>query len=104
MESSPAGTKILQLRADDKDNDAEQKITYRITSGNPEGFFALNGTTGENNETKLFHSVVLIQSLFLFFFLFFCTLYFYHVNVGLITTTSRKLDRENQPEHILEVK
>lgn len=70
MESSPAGTKILQLRADDKDNDAEQKITYRITSGNPEGFFALNGTTGENNETKLFHSVVLIQSLFLFFSFF----------------------------------
>lgn len=100
MESSPAGTKILQLRADDKDNDAEQKISYRITSGNPEGFFALNGTTGENNETKLFHSVVLIQSLLYFFF----TLYFYHVNVGLITTTSRKLDRENQPEHILEVK
>lgn len=67
MESSPAGTKILQLRADDKDNDAEQKISYRITSGNPEGFFALNGTTGENNEAKLFHSVVLIQSFFLNF-------------------------------------
>lgn len=69
MESSPAGTKILQLRADDKDNDAEQKITYRITSGNPEGFFALNGTTGENNETKLFHSVVLILS-FLYLVIF----------------------------------
>lgn len=75
MESSPAGTKILQLRADDKDNDAEQKISYRITSGNPEGFFALNGTTGENNESKLFHSVVLIQS--------FCILIFYHVKCRL---------------------
>lgn len=46
-ESSPAGTKVLQLIAEDGDNDPLQKITYRITSGNPEGFFAINSSTGE---------------------------------------------------------
>lgn len=46
-ESSPAGVKVLQLIAEDGDNDPLQKITYRITSGNPEGFFAINSTSGE---------------------------------------------------------
>uniref|UniRef100_A0A182SBE4 Cadherin domain-containing protein n=1 Tax=Anopheles maculatus TaxID=74869 RepID=A0A182SBE4_9DIPT len=57
-ESSPPNVKVLQLVAEDRDIDPLQLISYRITSGNPE---------------------------------------------GLITTTARKLDRENQPEHILEV-
>ncbi|XP_058065437.1 fat-like cadherin-related tumor suppressor homolog [Anopheles bellator] len=67
QEGSPAGVKVLQLVAEDRDIDPLQQISYRITSGNPEGYFAINGTS------------------------------------GLITTTARKLDRENQPEHILEV-
>ena len=46
-EGSPGGKKILQISADDQDIDPNQHITYRIISGNPEGFFALNGTTGE---------------------------------------------------------
>lgn len=66
-ESSPPGVKVIQLAADDRDVDDEQRLSYRIVSGNPEGFFAINGTS------------------------------------GLITTTARKLDRENQAEHILEV-
>ncbi|XP_058123843.1 fat-like cadherin-related tumor suppressor homolog [Anopheles ziemanni] len=66
-ESSPAGVKVLQLVAEDRDIDLYQQISYRITSGNPEGYFAINSSS------------------------------------GLITTTARKLDRENQPEHILEV-
>lgn len=32
------------------DSDPLQTITYRITSGNPEGFFAINSTTGEYSE------------------------------------------------------
>lgn len=48
-ESSPAGVKVLQLTAEDGDNDPQQKITYRITSGNPEGFFAINSTSGKWN-------------------------------------------------------
>lgn len=46
-ESSPAGTKVLQLEAFDSDIDPLQKLTYRITSGNPEGFFAINSTSGK---------------------------------------------------------
>ncbi|XP_076257504.1 FAT atypical cadherin kugelei isoform X3 [Rhynchophorus ferrugineus] len=66
-EDSPAGSSVLQIKASDRDKDPNQQISYKIASGNPEGFFAINSTTGE------------------------------------ITTTSRKLDRENQDEHILEV-
>ncbi|XP_056644010.1 fat-like cadherin-related tumor suppressor homolog isoform X1 [Diorhabda sublineata] len=66
-EESPEGTTVLQIRATDRDKDPNQKITYKITSGNPEGFFVINSSE------------------------------------GIITTTSRKLDREAQPEHILEV-
>lgn len=47
LESSPANVKVLQLVAEDKDDDPLQRITYRITSGNPEGFFAINSTSGE---------------------------------------------------------
>lgn len=46
-EGSPAGVKIIQLVAEDRDNDPLQRITYRITSGNPEGFFAINSTNGK---------------------------------------------------------
>lgn len=47
-ESSPAGIKVIQLIAEDKDDDPLQRITYRITSGNPEGFFAINSTSGKS--------------------------------------------------------
>lgn len=47
QEESPAGTEVLRIWATDKDKDANQEITYRINSGNPEGFFAINSTTGE---------------------------------------------------------
>lgn len=46
-ENSPAGVHILQMYADDGDDDPQQTITYRITSGNPEGFFAINSTSGK---------------------------------------------------------
>ena len=47
MESSSVGTKVIHLSADDHDIDPLQRITYRITSGNPEGFFAINGSSGK---------------------------------------------------------
>lgn len=57
-ESSPAGVKVLQLIAEDGDNDPQQKITYRITSGNPEGFFAINSSSGKlTNTHKTFRSI-----------------------------------------------
>lgn len=45
-ESSPAGKEILQLKAEDNDINPLERVSYRITSGNPEGFFAINSTTG----------------------------------------------------------
>ncbi len=48
-ENSPPGTRIIKLEASDDDIDAEQKISYKLISGNPEGFFAINSTTGNEN-------------------------------------------------------
>ncbi|XP_053598514.1 fat-like cadherin-related tumor suppressor homolog isoform X2 [Microplitis demolitor] len=65
-ENSPAGVSVVQIKAFDGDI-SPQEFSFSITSGNPEGYFLINSTT------------------------------------GLITTSGRKLDRENQVEHILEV-
>ncbi|XP_078250090.1 protocadherin Fat 1 isoform X4 [Pogona vitticeps] len=67
MENSPKDVSVIQIEAFDEDSGSNDKLTYKITSGNPQGFFFMNPKT------------------------------------GLITTTSRKLDREQQAEHILEV-
>lgn len=47
QEDSPAGTMVLQINATDRDKDPTQKISYKITSGNPETFFAINSSSGE---------------------------------------------------------
>lgn len=47
-EDSPTGSTVLQLEAYDGDKDPTQKITYKIISGNPEGFFHINSTTGKD--------------------------------------------------------
>ncbi|XP_070605726.1 protocadherin Fat 3 isoform X2 [Erythrolamprus reginae] len=67
LENSPKDVSVIQIQAQDPDSTTTEKMTYRITSGNPQNFFAINTKT------------------------------------GLITTTSRKLDREQQAEHFLEV-
>ncbi|XP_066555368.1 protocadherin Fat 3 isoform X5 [Amia ocellicauda] len=67
MENSPKDVSVIQIQAQDPDSVSGDKLTYRISSGNPQNFFAINSRT------------------------------------GLITTTSRKLDREQQAEHVLEV-
>uniref|UniRef100_A0A6P7HA64 Protocadherin Fat 3-like n=1 Tax=Diabrotica virgifera virgifera TaxID=50390 RepID=A0A6P7HA64_DIAVI len=46
-EESPEGTTVLQIRATDRDKDPNQKITYKISTGNPEGLFAINSSTGK---------------------------------------------------------
>jgi hypothetical protein len=48
LENSPPGTKIIHLNATDDDKDLNQKISFRIISGNPEGYFAINSTTGKS--------------------------------------------------------
>ncbi|XP_037388733.1 protocadherin Fat 1a isoform X4 [Pygocentrus nattereri] len=67
MENSPKDVSIIQIEASDPDTKSSDKLAYKITSGNPQGFFSINPKT------------------------------------GLVTTTSRKLDREQQDEHILEI-
>ncbi|XP_055449636.1 protocadherin Fat 1 isoform X3 [Psammomys obesus] len=67
MENSPKDVSVVRIEAFDPDSSSSDKLTYKITSGNPQGFFSI------------------------------------HPKTGLITTTSRKLDREQQDEHILEV-
>ncbi|XP_060090931.1 protocadherin Fat 3 isoform X1 [Heteronotia binoei] len=67
LENSPKDVSVIQIQAQDPDSSTNEKMTYRITSGNPQNFFIINPKT------------------------------------GLITTTSRKLDREQQAEHFLEV-
>ncbi|XP_076001621.1 protocadherin Fat 1a isoform X2 [Genypterus blacodes] len=67
MENTPKDVSIIQIEAVDPDAKASDKLTFKITSGNPQGFFAINSKT------------------------------------GLVATTSRKLDREQQDEHILEI-
>ncbi|XP_043918442.1 protocadherin Fat 1 [Protopterus annectens] len=67
MENSPKDVSVIQIEAFDPDSSSSDRLTYKITSGNPQAFFTINSKT------------------------------------GLITTTTRKLDREQQAEHILEV-
>ncbi|XP_006128510.2 protocadherin Fat 1 isoform X2 [Pelodiscus sinensis] len=67
IENSPKDVSVIQIEAFDPDSSSSEKLTYKITSGNPQGFFSIN------------------------------------LKTGLITTTTRKLDREQQCEHILEV-
>ncbi|KAH0811930.1 hypothetical protein GEV33_010859 [Tenebrio molitor] len=97
LEDSPSGSSVLQIRASDKDKDPNQKITYRITSGSPERFFSINSTTGTipdiehesglQDSSRIKRDWTNLQEI--------CS--------RLITTTSRKLDRETLDEHILEV-
>ncbi|XP_051506018.1 protocadherin Fat 1-like [Myxocyprinus asiaticus] len=67
FENSPKDVSVTQIQAFDLDSKSSVNLSYKITSGNPQGFFAINSQT------------------------------------GLVTTTSRKLDREKQAEHILEI-
>lgn len=47
MENSPKDVSIIQIEAVDPDTKSSDKLTYRITSGNPQGFFAINPKTGK---------------------------------------------------------
>jgi len=46
MEGSRDGTEVIQLQAFDNDDTANGGLTYDITSGNPQGFFAIDRLTG----------------------------------------------------------
>ena len=48
-ENSPAGVSVLQIRAFDRDV-SPQQFVFAISSGNPEGYFLINSTTGKSLE------------------------------------------------------
>ena len=48
MENSPKDVSIIQIEAFDPDTRSSEKLSYRITSGNPQGFFAINPKTGKD--------------------------------------------------------
>lgn len=47
MENSPKDVSIIQIEAVDPDAKASDRLTYKITSGNPQGFFAIGSRTGK---------------------------------------------------------
>lgn len=51
MENSPKDVSVIQIQAEDPDSSTNEKLTYRITSGNPQNFFVINPKTG--NKTLL---------------------------------------------------
>jgi protocadherin Fat 1/2/3 len=51
-EQSPEGTSVFRLEAFDHDSTANGALTYEITSGNPQGFFVINRTTGMEPRQK----------------------------------------------------
>ena len=48
-ENSASGTSVVQLQSEDKDNNPRQRITYKISSGDPQAFFDIKSSTGRSN-------------------------------------------------------
>ncbi|XP_062909211.1 protocadherin Fat 1 [Mobula hypostoma] len=46
MENSPVEQSVLQIKADDPDSSSQGQLTFRISSENPRGFFAIDPKTG----------------------------------------------------------
>lgn len=53
-ENSPAGKVVVGLKAEDYDLDPSQRLTFRITAGNPGGFFSINPDTGKKTAYSIF--------------------------------------------------
>lgn len=61
MENSPKDVSIIQIEAFDPDTKSSEKLSYKITSGNPQGFFSINPKTGKCFKVFLcFHLTVLL--------------------------------------------
>lgn len=58
MENSPKDVSVIQIQAEDPDSISNEKLTYRITSGNPQNFFAINTKTGKGMLIRLFFPIV----------------------------------------------
>ncbi|CAB1458016.1 unnamed protein product [Pleuronectes platessa] len=120
MENSPKDVSVIRIQAQDPDLTATpSRLSYRITAGNPQNFFSINPKTAGSllgGIMWLDQSVINSPAPF--------PLSRWHAGqpsdpqprehapnaiasaraagCGLITTTARKLDREQQAEHFLE--
>ena len=47
-ENSPEGTSVVKLVATDMDSSSNNQVRYAISSGNPQGFFAIDASTGKH--------------------------------------------------------
>lgn len=53
MENSPKDVSIIHIQAQDPDlTSTPSRLSYRITAGNPQNFFAINPRTGETRSSK----------------------------------------------------
>uniref|UniRef100_A0A8C3R498 FAT atypical cadherin 1 n=1 Tax=Cyanoderma ruficeps TaxID=181631 RepID=A0A8C3R498_9PASS len=80
MENSPKDVSVIQIEAFDPDSSSSEKLTYKITSGNPQGFFSINPKTGNIGNSFLIDPIL-----------------------GMIKI-AKELDRSNQEEYNLMVK
>lgn len=46
MEDSPSGIEVVQVKAFDPDTTSNQKLTFQISGGNPQGFFKIDENSG----------------------------------------------------------
>lgn len=60
MENSPKDVSIIQIEAFDPDTKSSEKLSYKITSGNPQGFFSINPKTGECIKELCFYLKILL--------------------------------------------
>lgn len=65
VENSPKDVSIIQINAIDPDTQASDRLSYRITSGNPQGFFAINSRTGKAAASRKETCVAYIHGVFL---------------------------------------
>uniref|UniRef100_A0A9J7YL98 FAT atypical cadherin 1a n=1 Tax=Cyprinus carpio carpio TaxID=630221 RepID=A0A9J7YL98_CYPCA len=64
MENSPKDVSIIQIEAFDPDTKSSERLSYKITSGNPQGFFSINPKTGKCFKELCFHLNVLLAQVF----------------------------------------
>lgn len=62
-ENSPKDVSVIQIQAFDLDSESSDNLSYKITSGNPQGFFAIDSQTGK--------PMLLIKNLIYVFFIYF---------------------------------
>ncbi|GIX74969.1 protocadherin Fat 1 [Caerostris darwini] len=53
-ENSPEGTTVVKMEAFDLDVNPDQRISYHITAGDSQGYFALDSATGKSYFSRNF--------------------------------------------------